>query len=95
MNGWLTALEQYGMLAVLAGLAGFCWWMTQMVFRENAKREDRLASVIENHLHGLTNAVADITKNLVEHRTMTRELFAQMHTEHKEMIEAIRAVKTR
>ncbi len=61
-------------------------WLLRFVLRENAKREDRLATLIENHLHALTESVNRINQAITEHGREEKEANRYQREEHREMI---------
>ncbi len=87
----------YGLGTVLSVLIAFAFWRTLVyVLRENAKREERLANILENHIQNLTNAVTISTQSL--HQTTAqileiKEANKLQREEHKEMIEVLKMMK--
>lgn len=61
-------------------------WVLRFVLKENAKREDRLATIIENHLHSLTDSVSRINQAITDKDRQTQEVYRYQREEHQEMI---------
>jgi hypothetical protein len=80
----------YGLGIVLAvAIALFLGWLIRYVLRENAKREDRLAGIIENHLHALDESTHKLTNAITEHDRASREGYRQQHEEHREIVKLL------
>ena len=87
-------MSQLGALAANYGLgvalsvfiAGFLGWLLRFVLKENAKREDRMAGIIGNHLHSLTEAVNRMNESIEKHDSKEEEVWRYQREEHREMI---------
>lgn len=77
----------YGLGAALSVfIAGFLGWLLRFVLKENAKREDRMAGIIANHLHSLTEAVNRMNESLEKHDSTEEEVWRYQREEHNQMI---------
>lgn len=78
----------YGLGIVLSILIAFgAWKVLVYVLKENTKREDRLAGIIENHLGKLDATIAGLASALKErevHMLDLKEANRQQRHEHKE-----------
>ena len=61
-------------------------WVLRFILKESAKREDRLATLIENHLHSLTDSVNRINQATAEKDRQAQEVYRYQREEHQEMI---------
>jgi hypothetical protein len=80
----------YGLGIVLSVLIAFgAWKVLIYVLKENTKREDRLAGIIENHLGKLDSSMsmlADALKQREGHLEDLKEANRQQRHEHKEIV---------
>ncbi len=80
-------VANYGLgVALSIFIAGFLGWLLRFVLKENAKREDRLATIIENHLHALTESVNRLSQAIAERDRQMQEACRYQREEHREMI---------
>ena len=91
----------YGLGTVLSvGIAFAAWRVLIFVLKENSKREDRLAGIIEIHIKELSeksNHMADAIilhdKNEAEYFRSMREADAYQREEHRAITEVLRTIK--
>lgn len=80
----------YGLGTTLSLLISFgAWKLITYILSENTKREDRLASIIENHLSQLTNGINKLSEALVIRDlnfVELKEANKQQREEHREIV---------
>ena len=94
----LNCVATYGLGSVLAvGIAFFLRWILIFVLKENSKREDRLANIIETHIKTLANSVMNVTNSVGLIGTQLNEVKERQHMEqqtHKDIVEVLQLMKT-
>jgi len=93
----------YGLGTVLAiGAAFGLWKLLFYVLRENSKREERLASIIESNLKSVNDGVLEAKNFLLTHEEKEMEWNKQIlealrfqRTEHERIIEALALMRQR
>lgn len=89
----------YGLGNVLAIFIAFAFWKIIIsVQNSNTKREERLAGIIENHIGGLTNAIASVNSGVTLTQTQIQELrqaTKEEREEHKEMINVLQKMASK
>jgi len=87
MNQLGALVANYGLGAALSVfIAGFLGWLLRFVLKENAKREDRMAGIIGNHLQSLTDAVHRMNESMEKHDSKEEEVWRYQREEHSQMI---------
>ena len=93
-KSFLDYITQYGLGNVLAVFLALGFWRVLIyVLKENSKREERLAGIVENHLSGLNMTISSVGSNvLVTHNQLIelKDANRLQREEHKEMIEVLR-----
>ena len=80
-------VANYGLgTALSVFIAGFLGWLLRFVLKENAKREDRMAGIIGNHLQSLTDAVNRMNESIEKHDSKEEEVWRYQREEHSQMI---------
>lgn len=90
----------YGLGVVLSILGAICFFkLLIFVLKENSKREDRLAGIIEQHLKALEAGHIQTQQLLMAHDQRAVESSKQIaealkyqREEHKEMIDSLRQI---
>ena len=91
-----TLAANYGLgVALSVFIAGFLAWILRFVLKENAKREDRLATIIENHLHALTESVNRLSQAIAERDRQMQEACRYQREEHREMVRLLEKLNGR
>ena len=91
----------YGLGIVLSILiALFFFWILRYVLRENSRREERLASIIDGQLKYVQDSISNLTLKMTahdawEHEIETRISIAHSHQkdEHEDLMIALHKVK--
>lgn len=74
----------YGLGIVLSvGMALFLFWILQYVLKENSKREDKLAAIIEGQLKYLMEAVSKLTERMTSHDAWEHEIVREENKAHE------------
>lgn len=98
----MNMIMTYGLGTVLAIFITFAFWrMLIYVFKENSKREDRLANIIENHIKSLTESFGNLNTSTVNNFAQThayildiKEANKLQREEHKEMVKTLQGMQT-
>ena len=69
METGITKLAEYGSVGIAISLVLLIWW----VVKNNTDREDKLTSIIGNHLEHQTEATAALCVAIKELSTIIRE----------------------
>ena len=102
--GFETALNlvvNYGLGIVLAiGIAFMFWRLLLFVLKENSKREDRLAGIIEQHLKALEGGNNQLQQQIMAHDARASEFSKQIlealrynREEHTEIVRVLKELK--
>lgn len=101
MNELLGWTQNYGLGVVLAlAITLFASRLFVFVLKQNAEREERLAAIIEIHIKELASKMNDLSKVVEAHDKnetisleYTKEAQRYQRQEHKEMTDALIALK--
>jgi hypothetical protein len=94
-ENYLKLIVNYGLGIVLAVAIAYMFWrLLLFVLRENSKREDRLAGIIELHLKAVETGNSQMLQLLMEHDKRTMEAFKYIRDENKEAIGVLREMKS-
>lgn len=87
----------YGLGTVLAFLIAFAFWRTLIyVLKENTKREERLANIIEKHIDSLSTALINVHNSITQSHVQIQELKEAnklQREEHREMIKFLQLMQ--
>ena len=82
----IKAAATYGLGIVLSLLmAGFMGWVIRFILKENAKREERLAGIIERDLVAQKNALEQHDRRMSEAAQRTEEANKRQREEHEQL----------
>ena len=82
----IKSAATYGLGTVLAILmAGFMGWVIRFILKDNAKREERLAEIIERDLIAQKSALEAHDRRVSEATQRAEEAHRRQREEHEEM----------
>lgn len=85
----------YGLGVVLSvGIAIAFWRILIFVLKENSKREDRLASIIEMDIKNLESTAASNQNSAIDFRKQLMETIRYEREEHRQISEILNGIKS-
>jgi len=95
MTEWLDLTVKYGLGIVLSlGAVYALWKITSATMRESSKREERYASLLENHIGALQHLLSTHDQRAVEAISGMQEAHRHQREEHEKMMQALTEMLT-